>query len=115
MADLVAGSSLQDALSRALALEGLAVAEAERRAGELWREHRPALLACVEGEQRRRLHSATVAAVGLLGALAARGGVARALLQDLERGGARIERGLRSLELPGGAPQQVGAPSPRVR
>lgn len=80
--------------------------DADKLAGSLWHTHRAALIACIEGE-RRRLRPA---GIGLLAALVtASPVVARELLQDLEQGGARLERGLREAEASGSTLQQTAS------
>ena len=64
--------------------------EADKLAGTIWRAHHAILISVLEGERQRLRHSA----LGLLAALVACSPVvARELLQELERGGSRVERG----------------------
>ena len=80
--------------------------DADKLAGSLWRTHRTALIACIEGE-RKRLRPP---GLGLIAALvAASPVVARELLQEFERGGVRIERGLREAEAGSFTLQQTAA------
>jgi hypothetical protein len=89
----------------ALLLRKLQPVPADKLAGSLWRTHREKLIACIEGDQRRL----RPAALSLLASLAASNAVvARELLQELERSGMRIDRGLREAEAGGGSPQLVG-------
>ena len=88
----------------ALLLRKLQPVPADKLAGSLWRTHREKLIACIEGDQRRL----RPAALSLLASLAASNAVvARELLQELERSGTRIDRGLREAEAGGGSPQLV--------
>lgn len=88
----------------ALLLRKLQPVPADKLAGSLWRTHREKLIACIEGDQRRL----RPAALSLLASLAASNAVvARELLQELERSGMRIDRGLREAEAGGGSPQLV--------
>jgi hypothetical protein len=78
--------------------------DADKLAGSVWRDQRAVLLSCVEGE-RKPLRSA---ALGLLATLVGCSPVvARELLQEFERGGSRVERGLRDVEASHSAVQHL--------
>ena len=93
-------------LLRCLSVQEATRLEADKLAGSIWREQRSVLISCIEGE-RKRLRPA---ALGLLASLVACSPVvAREFLQELERGGTRVERGLREAEAGGGTLLQLNA------
>ena len=82
--------------------------EADKLAGTIWRTHHPTIIACIEGEHK----GLRPAAIGLLATLVACSPVvARQLLQELERAGARADRGLRQAEASGSLVHQAAAVS----
>ena len=90
----------------ALLLRASDVADGDKLAGVIWRAQRERITSCLEGEQRRLRPSALALAAALVSRSAV---VARELLQELERGGTRVERCLREAEDSNSTAQQLAA------